>query len=77
MRVDADLGARLRRRARAVKVKESALVRAALESYLAKAPEGMSVYDWLLASGSLGCAKGLPADLATNRKYMEGFGESS
>ena len=39
------------------------------------APPG-SALEAFLDLGIVGCAKGLPSDLATNKKYMEGFGES-
>jgi predicted DNA-binding protein len=76
IRLDGDLSARLRRSARERKVKEAALVREALEKHLESEPPFESAYDFFLKSGSLGCAKGLPHDLATNPKYMEGFGAS-
>ncbi len=34
-----------------------------------------SGYEALVASGVLGSLKGLPADLSTNPKHMEGFGK--
>ena len=37
---------------------------------------GESLYDALARSGSLGCEKGDPADLSTNPRHMEGFGEA-
>ena len=39
-------------------------------------PEGESLYDSLLRHGLIGCIKGGPPDLSTNRKYMDGFGKS-
>lgn len=35
----------------------------------------LSLYDALVADGSIGCYDG-PADLSTNPKHMEGFGQS-
>lgn len=37
---------------------------------------GESFYDAAKRLGLIGCAEGLPSDLSTNPKYMEGFGES-
>ncbi|MEM6392039.1 MAG: hypothetical protein AAF797_04640 [Planctomycetota bacterium] len=34
-----------------------------------------SALDRLMAAGVVGALKGLPPDLSTNPKYMEGFGE--
>ncbi|NNJ25179.1 hypothetical protein [Alienimonas chondri] len=39
-------------------------------------PPGESAYDAFLAAGAIGCVKGGPSDVATNPKYMEGFGKS-
>ena len=33
-------------------------------------------YDILKESGAIGMIEGGPADLSTNKKYMDGFGES-
>jgi predicted DNA-binding protein len=54
---------------------KSALVREALESYLANGAKGtfVSLYD--LTADLCGSLKGGPRDLSYNKKYMEGFGE--
>lgn len=44
-------------------------------SNVAKAPQNESVYEALVRLKLLGCIKNGPADLSTNPKYMEGFGE--
>jgi hypothetical protein len=46
----------------------------------ARAPEtedraGINLFERLSQSGLLGCLDGGPADLSTNPKHMEGFGE--
>jgi len=67
--------ARLEKVSRERRVAKSTLVRAALEKELA-APEeraGASCYD--LARDLAGSLKGLPKDLSTNPKYLEGFGK--
>lgn len=70
-----DLLAQLDNEARARGVTKSSLVRESLEKALRKQPEAgvMSCYD--LARDLAGTLKGLPKDLATNPKYMEGFGQ--
>jgi predicted DNA-binding antitoxin AbrB/MazE fold protein len=35
-----------------------------------------SLFDVLDAAGLVGCITDAPADLSTNRKYLEGFGKS-
>ncbi len=52
----------------------SAVIREALEQYIA----GHAKRDdscLALAGDLIGCVKGGPADLSTNRKYMAGFGK--
>jgi hypothetical protein len=55
---------------------EPELTREYFEQYLKEhgvpAPESFAAK----ASKYIGCAKGGPPDLSTNKKYMEGFGES-
>ena len=53
---------------------ESVVVREALEKHLAEEPKNVSAYDLALQIGAIGCAKNLPPNLSTNKKYMEGFG---
>jgi Arc/MetJ-type ribon-helix-helix transcriptional regulator len=53
---------------------ESEIVRAALEDYCQRHGEQPSCYDLAASAGILGCGSG-PEDLATNPKYMEGFGK--
>ena len=53
---------------------ESEIVRAALEDYCRRHEREPSCYDLAASAGNLGCGSG-PADLATNPKYMEGFGK--
>ena len=51
-------------------------IREALEHHLQKKLKGVSAYDVFKAAGLIGCAKGAPKDLSTNKKYFKGFGES-
>jgi hypothetical protein len=37
---------------------------------------GESFYDVASRLGLIGCVKGTPPDLSTNKKHMEGFGQS-
>lgn len=69
-----DLSARLTEHARARRVTKSWLIREGLVRVLSEqeADRTPSCYD--LASDLAGAIEGLPKDLATNPKYMEGFG---
>ena len=77
-RITIRLGPKLRRRleaeAAAVKKKPSSVVREVLEEHFAE--EGPTAYELAKKLGILGAAKGLPADLSTNKKYFRGFGKS-
>jgi predicted DNA-binding protein len=53
---------------------ESEVVREALEEYCQKETKKLTAYDVFKRAGLIGCSKGLPSDLSTNPKYMEGFG---
>ena len=66
---------RLEEESRLRRTNKSALVRAALERELSpmKAGRKPSCYD--LARDLAGSIKGLPKDIATNPKYVEGFGK--
>lgn len=75
MRLPVELERRLRRTCKMKGVRESELVREALEAHLNSLGEAGNAYDAAVASGLIGIAKGLPSDLSTNRKYMAGFGE--
>ena len=70
-----DLLADLEREAKARRVSKSALVRESVEATLRHRPRrgAASCYD--LARDLAGAVKGLPRDLATNPKHLDGFGE--
>ena len=53
--------------------RKSDVIREALESYFADSKNGAGVSCLDLAGDLVGCLDG-PADLATNPKYMRGFG---
>ena len=67
--------ARLEEESRLRRTNKSALVRAALERELFPKMAGEKPSCYELARDLAGSIKGLPKDIATNRKYMEGFGE--
>jgi predicted transcriptional regulator len=75
LRLPEDLLADLERAAKARRVSKSVVVRESLEENLRARPHrrASSCYD--LARDLAGTVKGLPRDLATNPKYIEGFGE--
>lgn len=77
LKLPASLKAKLDRVARQRGQSKSELVRAALEQFLAakRRPESKRPISALELAGDLvGCVEG-PGDLATNPKYMEGFGK--
>ena len=74
LKLPEDLVADLQREAKARRVTMSALMRESLEAALRRsARRAASCYD--LARDLAGTVKGLPRDLASNPKNMEGFGE--
>lgn len=79
IRIAPGLRSRLRKRAKSQGKSESDVVRLMLERELNPviSPDRRkrSFYDALVESGFLGSAPDAPADLSTNKKYMEGFGE--
>ncbi len=66
---------RLEAASRARGTTKSSLVRECLEKSLDARPAGGKATCYDLASDLAGSLKGLPRDLATNPKYMEGFGQ--
>jgi len=75
LKLPEDLLADLKREAKARRVSTSALVRESVEAALRNRSRrgAASCYD--LARDLAGSVTGLPRDLASNPKYMEGFGE--
>ncbi|MGB2621277.1 MAG: ribbon-helix-helix protein, CopG family [Candidatus Acidiferrum sp.] len=67
---------RLKERSRAMGKRESEVVRHALEEYFSKSSEKENAYDSFLDAGLIGCAKGLPKDIATNKRHFKGFGKA-
>jgi predicted DNA-binding protein len=76
IRISESLVRRLQRHAEIKSLSESALIREALENYLEESPVSQSAYDLANDIGLIGCARGAPPDLSTNRKHFEGFGKA-
>ena len=67
------LDARLEAMARQRRVPKSTIVREALEQRLKRGPDVAALTAYDLAKSVCGTLSG-PSDLATKRRYMEGFG---
>ena len=80
IRIPETLGQRLRHRSRMRGQPESALVREALETYLAQSTEARPAYELAEEAGLIGCIgrgpKSPAKDLSTNPRHLEGFGKS-
>ena len=70
-----DLLAQLDSEAKARRMTKSSLVRESLEKALRSPSTAGTVSCYDLARDLAGTVKGLPADLAENPKYMDGFGQ--
>lgn len=70
-----DLLAQLDSEAKARRVTKSWLVRDSLEKALRKQSRAGAISCYDLSRDLAGTVKGLPKDLATNPKYMHGFGK--
>jgi hypothetical protein len=64
----------LEKESRTRRTTKSSLVREALEKTLVTRPDGAETTCYDLARDLAGSVKGLPRDLATNPKHLEGFG---
>jgi predicted transcriptional regulator len=65
----------LEQESRARRTTKSSVVRECLEATLAARPEAGEASCYDLAQDLAGSVKGLPSDLATNPKHLEGFGQ--
>jgi hypothetical protein len=74
VRVQSRLKQQLEAEARARGVSPSQIVRQAIEEHLRQQEPGESCYDLAKRLGIIGSAEGLPTDLSSNPKHMEGFG---
>jgi len=75
VRLTPKLTAKLKREVSSLGKSESTVVREALERYFKRKTDNESCYDAAVRLGIIGCAKGLPRDLSTNKKYFKGFGK--
>jgi predicted DNA-binding protein len=75
IRIPQSLSQRLKKQAGMRGRPESEVVRDALERYLGQSSIPASAYDLARDAGLIGCVRGAPRDLSTNRKHFEGFGE--
>lgn len=75
VRLDRTLRAKIRKQAQAKGKKEAELIREALAKEFDTAPPRKTCYQLGMELGIIGCVDGAPADLSTNPRYMEGFGE--
>jgi predicted DNA-binding protein len=76
VRVPRGIAQRLKERSRATGTRESEVVREALEKYLSTGGEEQTAYDLARKAGLIGCIRGAPKDLSTNKRYFKGFGKS-
>lgn len=74
LKLPESLLALLEKESRERRINKSALVRAALERELSAPTNKGEASCFDLARDLAGSVKGLPKDIATNPKYMEGFG---
>jgi predicted transcriptional regulator len=75
LKLPEDLVADLQREAKARRITKSAVVRESVEAALRRRSRRGAVSCYDLARDLAGAVKGLPRDLASNPKYMEGFGK--
>jgi predicted DNA-binding protein len=75
VRVPRGIAQRLKERSRATGARESEVVREALEKYLSGSGE-QTAYDLARKAGLIGCIRGAPKDLSTNKRYFKDFGKS-
>jgi len=71
------LDARLTSLARQRKTTKTAIVRAALEQYLARNAEPPPQSVAAIAKDLIGCVSGGPRDLSYNKNHLEGYGRNS
>ena len=70
------LASHLAAEARQKRVSKSALIRDSLERRYANGKKGARPSLYERTKHLAGSVKGLPSDLSTNKKYMQGFGAS-
>lgn len=75
VRFPVELRRRLKETAKRTGKRESDLVRSAVERHLEEPDDTPTAYELAMRHGLIGCMKGAPPDLSTNKKYFDGFGE--
>jgi Arc/MetJ-type ribon-helix-helix transcriptional regulator len=75
VRLDKAMYRRLEAEVQASGKSESDVVRQALAAHLRRRPNPETCLDLARRHRLIGCGKRLPADLSTNRKHFEGFGQ--
>jgi Arc/MetJ-type ribon-helix-helix transcriptional regulator len=74
VRLDKSMQRRLDEEIEATGKPESEVVREALAAYLDGRPRLQTCLDLARRHHLIGCAKGLPPNLSSNREHFEGFG---
>lgn len=77
LKLSKTLDAKLASAAKQQGTTKSAIVRAALEQYLARHAEPPPESVASFAKDLVGCVSGGPSDLSYNKKYLEGLGQKS
>ena len=73
--IDDSLNTRFESEAQRLGVPPSAVIGRVLAEHFDEQPSGRNALELARELGLVGFLKGLPADLSTNPKYLEGFGE--
>jgi predicted DNA-binding protein len=74
IRVDPELHRGVEAYAKHTGQSASDVIREAVDRHIRARRKGESAYDLARRLGIIGSAKGLPRDLSTNPRHMEGFG---
>ncbi len=77
VRIDAQTLRRVQELARAEGVAAEEIIRAAVEDYAAESERTTGWLERASAFALIGCVDGGPADLSTNRTYLEGLGRDA
>jgi predicted DNA-binding protein len=77
VRLPGELRQRLRQSAHRNGVRESELIREAVERQFAAEDQEITTYELAQRSGLVGVVSRAPKDLSTNRRHLEGFGRRS
>jgi predicted DNA-binding protein len=74
VRFPAELRRRLKDAARRSGMRESDLVRGAVERQLAAEDNSVEAYEYAKVAGLIGAVRGASPDLSTNPRHFDGFG---